>query len=148
MKQGSLNLIITFGAFITGYLIFEFTLPQFIKDGGPLVVVLVALSIMVVTYIVERLLSLKKADGHGPLPKYLKTLVINLNSNDISAAIAACILWVCCFAGFADDTASRRWRSLGLRVYFWSRQDRRGLPKKEGFTGQISNPATGTDSPT
>jgi biopolymer transport protein ExbB len=83
MKQGSLNLVILFGAFTLGYLIFEFTLPQFIKDGGPLVIALVSLSIMVLTYVVERLLSLKKAGGRGPLPKFLK-------SNDITAAIAAC----------------------------------------------------------
>ena len=90
MKQGSLNLVITFGAFILGYLIYEFMLPQFIKDGGYLVVALVALSIMVITYIFERLLSLKKAGGKGPLPKFLKTLVTNLNSNDIGAAVGAC----------------------------------------------------------
>lgn len=90
MKQGSLNLVILFGAFTLGYLIFEFTLPQFIKDGGPLVIALVSLSIMVLTYVVERLLSLKKAGGRGPLPKFLKTLVGNLNSNDIAAAIATC----------------------------------------------------------
>jgi len=90
MKQGSLNLVILFGAFTLGYLIFEFTLPQFIKDGGPLVIALVSLSIMVLTYVVERLLSLKKAGGRGPLPKFLKTLVTNLNSNDITAAIGAC----------------------------------------------------------
>lgn len=90
MKQGSLNFIILFGAFIIGYLIFEFMLPQFVKDGGPLVVALIALSIMVLTYVVERLLSLKKAAGRGPLPKFLKTLVTNLNSNDIPAAISTC----------------------------------------------------------
>jgi len=90
MKQGSLNLVITFGAFILGYLIYEFMLPQFIKDGGYLVAGLVALSIMVITYIFERLLSLKKAGGKGPLPKFLKTLVTNLNSNDIGAAVGAC----------------------------------------------------------
>ncbi len=90
MKQGSLNFVITFGAFVLGFLIYEFMLPQFIKDGGYLVAGLVALSIMVVTYIFERLLSLKKAGGKGPLPKFLKTLVANLNSNDIAAAIATC----------------------------------------------------------
>ncbi|MFZ4619768.1 MAG: MotA/TolQ/ExbB proton channel family protein [Bacteroidota bacterium] len=90
MKQGSLNFIILFGAFALGYTIFEFMLPQFIKDGGPLVVGLIALSIMVLTYVVERLLSLKKAAGRGPLPKFLKTLVTNLNSNDIPAAISTC----------------------------------------------------------
>lgn len=90
MKQGSLNMVIIFGAAVIGYLIYEFMLPQFIKDGGPLVAGLIALSIMVVTYVIERLLSLKKAGGRGPLPKFLKTLVTNLNSNDIPAAISAC----------------------------------------------------------
>jgi len=90
MKQGSLNLTIVLGAAVIGYLIYEFMLPQFVKDGGPLVAGLVALSIMVLTYIIERLLSLKKAGGRGPLPKFLKTLVSNVNSNDISAAISTC----------------------------------------------------------
>jgi len=90
MKAGSLNAIIIFGAIICGILIYEFMLPQFIKDGGYLVAGLVALSIMVVTYVIERLLSLKKAGGRGPLPKFLKTLVANVNSNDIAAAIATC----------------------------------------------------------
>ncbi|NUN70773.1 MAG: MotA/TolQ/ExbB proton channel family protein [Bacteroidetes bacterium] len=90
MKQGSLNFVIIFGAAVIGYLIYEFMLPQFVKDGGPLVAGLIAMSIMVLSYVVERLLSLKKAGGRGPLPKFLKTLVTNLNSNDIAAAIAAC----------------------------------------------------------
>lgn len=90
MKQGSLNLVIIGGAAIIGYSIYEFMLPQFIKEGGPLVAGLVALSIMVVTYVIERLLSLKKAGGRGPLPKFLKTLVSNVNSNDLSAAISTC----------------------------------------------------------
>jgi hypothetical protein len=70
MKQGSLNFIIIFGAAVIGYLIYEFMLPQFVKDGGPLVAGLIAMSIMVLSYVVERLLSLKKAGGRGPLPKY------------------------------------------------------------------------------
>lgn len=90
MKQGPLNLIIIIGAAVLGYLIYEFMLPKYIKEGGPLVAGLIALSIMVLTYTIERLLSLKKAGGKGPLPKFLKTLVQNLNSNDIPAAISAC----------------------------------------------------------
>ncbi|MBW7887512.1 MAG: MotA/TolQ/ExbB proton channel family protein [Bacteroidetes bacterium] len=90
MKQGSLNLIIIFGAAIIGYAIYEYMLPQFVKEGGPLVAGLVALSIMVLTYVIERLLSLKKAGGKSPLPKFLQALVKNLNENDITAAITAC----------------------------------------------------------
>ncbi|MDD8018633.1 MAG: hypothetical protein PHP42_09695, partial [Bacteroidota bacterium] len=90
MKQGSLNVIIIGGALVIGELIYQFMLPEFIQKGGFLVAGLAALSVMVVTYIIERLLSLKKAGGRGPLPKFLKTLVQNLNSNDIPAAISAC----------------------------------------------------------
>ncbi len=90
MKQGSLNVVVVIGSAIIGYLIYEFMLPDFIKEGGPLVAGLVALSIMVLTFVIERVLSLKKAGGRGPLPKFLKTLVSNVNSNDISAAISTC----------------------------------------------------------
>lgn len=90
MKQGSLNVIILVGAVIIAWAIFEYTFPQFVKDGGPLIIGLVAMSIMVVTYVIERQLSLKKAGGRGPLPKFLKSLVQNVNSNDIPAAIAVC----------------------------------------------------------
>ncbi|KAB2923494.1 MAG: MotA/TolQ/ExbB proton channel family protein [Bacteroidetes bacterium] len=90
MKQGSLNFIIIFGAAVIGWAIYEFMMPQFIKDGGQLVIGLIALSIMVLTYVIERNLSLKKAGGRGPMAKFLKNLVQNVNSNDIPAAIAAC----------------------------------------------------------
>jgi biopolymer transport protein ExbB len=90
MKQGSLNLIIVGGSAVLGWAIFEYMFPQFVKDGGPLIIGLVAMSIMVVTYIIERQLSLKKAGGRGPLPKFLKSLVQNVMSNDIPAAIAVC----------------------------------------------------------
>lgn len=90
MKQGSLNFIIIGGSTVIGWAIFEFMFPQFVKDGGPLIIGLVAMSIMVVTYIIERQLSLKKAGGRGPLPKFLKSLVQNVNSNDIPAAISVC----------------------------------------------------------
>ena len=90
MKQGSLNLIIVGGSAVIGWAIFEFMFPQFVKDGGPLIIGLVAMSIMVVTYIIERQLSLKKAGGRGPLPKFLKSLVQNVTSNDIPAAITVC----------------------------------------------------------
>lgn len=90
MKQGSLNFIIVGGAIVIGYLIYEYTFPQFVKDGGKLIIGLVAMSIMVLTYIIERQLSLKKAGGRGPLPKFLKSLVQNVVSNDIPAAVSVC----------------------------------------------------------
>ena len=38
-------------------------LPDYLKQGGYLVAVLIALSIMLVAFIIERLITLKKAKG-------------------------------------------------------------------------------------
>ena len=43
MKQGMFNTILIVSAFLIGFAIFEFLLPEFIQKGGPLVVALLAL---------------------------------------------------------------------------------------------------------
>ena len=90
MKQGMFNTILIVSAFVIGFLIFEFLLPEFIQKGGPLVVALLALSIMVVTYVFERLLSLRKAQGKASLEKFLAALIKHVSAGDIDAAISAC----------------------------------------------------------
>ena len=90
MKQGTFNTILIVLAFAIGFCIFEFLLPEFIQKGGPLVVALIALSIMVVTYIIERIFSLRKAQGKAALQKFLTTLVKHVSSGELDAAIAAC----------------------------------------------------------
>jgi len=54
------------------------------------VVALIALSIMVVTYVIERIFSLRKAQGKAALQKFLTTLVKHVSSGELDAAIAAC----------------------------------------------------------
>jgi len=90
MKQGTFNTILIALAFAVGFCIFEFLLPEFIQKGGPLVVALIALSIMVLTYVIERILSLRKAQGKASLQKFLTTLVKHVSSGELDAAIAAC----------------------------------------------------------
>ena len=90
MKQGMFNTILIVSAFVIGFLIFEFLLPEFIQKGGPLVVALLALSIMVVTYVFERLLSLRKAQGKASLEKFLAALIKHVSAGDLDAAISAC----------------------------------------------------------
>jgi biopolymer transport protein ExbB len=65
-------------------------LPKFIQDGGPLVILLVAIVIMLVAVIFERWMSLKKANGKGQLPKFLKNVQLAVNSGDIDGAISQC----------------------------------------------------------
>ena len=61
-----------------------------VYTGGPLVAILVSLTLMVVTFIIERLLSLSKAEGRGSLPKFLKKVHDHLVAGNIDAAIDEC----------------------------------------------------------
>ena len=90
MKQGLFAAILMIVAFAVSLYVYLNLLPDYITKGGPLVVVLLMLSIMVFTYIFERLFSLRKAQGKGALTKFLKDVEDNLNSGDVNSAIEAC----------------------------------------------------------
>lgn len=90
MKSSTFNAIVLVAAFVIGIVIYEFMLPQFIKDGGLLVIALIALVIMLVTYIFERIFMLRKAQGKGALTVFLKNVQQAVNGGDIDGAISAC----------------------------------------------------------
>lgn len=58
--------------------------------GGPIVIALMALSIMVITFTIERQLSLSKAKGRGPIEPFLKKVQSSLIDGNIDEAIAEC----------------------------------------------------------
>jgi biopolymer transport protein ExbB len=89
MRQGLFITILMVAAFIVAQVIFRF-LPDYIRQGGPLVAILVMLSIMLVTFIVERLLSLNKAKGKGSLVAFLKKVHEATKNEKIEDAIKAC----------------------------------------------------------
>ena len=65
-------------------------LPDYIKKGGPLVAILIFLLMMVLTFVLERTFSLRKAQGRGNLVNYLIEVRKKLSAGDIDGAIAAC----------------------------------------------------------
>ncbi len=89
MKQRVFTTLVLVAPFVAAYFIYE-SLPKFIRDGGPLVISLIALVIMVVTYIFERIFSLRKAQGRGSLPKFLNNVQKEINAGNISTAIDLC----------------------------------------------------------
>jgi biopolymer transport protein ExbB len=90
MKTSTFNAIVIVLAFVFGWVIFEYFLPGFLKEGGPLVIALIALIIMLIAVAVERLLTLKKANGKGTLAVFLKNVQQAVNAGDIDTALAAC----------------------------------------------------------
>jgi len=60
------------------------------KEGGPLVAALIMLIILQTAFIVERIWSLKKANGRGPMSTFLNDVRKRLHTGDVDGAIRAC----------------------------------------------------------
>jgi biopolymer transport protein ExbB len=65
-------------------------LPAYIRHGGLLVALLIFLAILLLTFVIERLFSLRKAQGRGSLVSFLIEVKRQLHAGNIDAAIAAC----------------------------------------------------------
>lgn len=72
-------------------------LPNFIgplgdqmRQAGPLVALLIMLIILEVAFILERMWSLRKAQGRGPLPNFLNEIRKRLHGGDVEGAIKLC----------------------------------------------------------
>ncbi|MDE2727661.1 MAG: MotA/TolQ/ExbB proton channel family protein [Gemmatimonadota bacterium] len=83
-------MIIIVLCFIVSWIIFEYFLPQFVKDGGPVVIGLMVLTMLDITFIIERSLTLKKARGKRPQVAFLKDAMGAIRNNDIKRAVNLC----------------------------------------------------------
>lgn len=113
MKQSAFIVTLTFVALISAYLIYELILgnPANFADfatkgtkhvplngnlmgmtytGGPLVSLLIALSIMVIAVTIERTLSLRKAAGKQAIPKFFKGVIDQIRNGNINEAVTLC----------------------------------------------------------
>jgi biopolymer transport protein ExbB len=97
-------------ALVVAYLIFEFVLGApgnfqggdptkhplpgnvlgIVYKGGYIVPILLGLLIMIITFSIERLLTLNKAKGVKSIESFVRTVRQRLSANDTSGAIAAC----------------------------------------------------------
>jgi len=65
-------------------------LPEYIRSGGPLVALLVMLSIMSVTLVFERLFTLARARGKEPIPTFMRNVRKKIDAMDIEGAADLC----------------------------------------------------------
>lgn len=90
MRPGAFIMIIIVLCFIVSWVIFEYFLPQFVKDGGPVVIGLMVLTMLDITFIIERSLTLKKARGKRSQVAFLKDAMGAIRNNDIARGINLC----------------------------------------------------------
>jgi biopolymer transport protein ExbB len=89
VRQGLFLGIVLVVALVIAYTIYNF-LPKYIKDGGPLVGLLITLSIMSVTLTFERLFTIKRARGKDPLPSFMRNVRKKIDALDIEGAAELC----------------------------------------------------------
>jgi biopolymer transport protein ExbB len=97
MKQGlftGLLIAVTYAVSLGFYVWMGTTPPESIFHavwkGGPVVSVLMALILMLIAYIVERIIALKKASGKGNIPEFVRSLKQDIDNGAIDQAIAKC----------------------------------------------------------
>lgn len=76
-------------AFVVGFIIWR-QLPEYLQKGGPLVAVLIALSVMTTSFVLERLITLRRARGKRSVQSFFKKVVDLMRSGDYDGAVAAC----------------------------------------------------------
>jgi biopolymer transport protein ExbB len=89
MKQSLFIVLVLVVAVIIGIFVW-YQLPVYLHEGGPLVALLIALSVMLVAFILERLFTLNKAKGKVSVQSFFKNVISMLQQNDLKGAVAAC----------------------------------------------------------
>ena len=89
MKQGLFMTIVSVVALGIAIVVYNF-LPEYIKKGGPLVALLIMLSIMSVTLTFERLFTLQRARGKQSLPVFMRGVRQKIDAMDIEGAAELC----------------------------------------------------------
>ena len=71
-------------------LIYSVFLPEHIKQGGPLVKLLIALSLLSLTFIIERYIALKKAEGRKNIHGFVKGFREDMEGGRVKEAVERC----------------------------------------------------------
>ncbi len=89
MRQGLFITIVSVVALGISIVIYMF-LPDYIRQGGPLVALLIMLSIMSVTLVFERLFTIARARGKDPIPTFMRNIRKKIDAMDIEGAAEMC----------------------------------------------------------
>src|SRR5262245_40298626 len=89
--RNQLWLWLVLGACIAiGLAIWRFMLPDFVREGGPLVGMLIASFLFLIVIVIERIVTLNSAKGTGSLAAFAKKVQLSIANNDLEGAIDMC----------------------------------------------------------
>jgi biopolymer transport protein ExbB len=88
--KGYIFIPILVGAVLIAIGIYQYMLPPFIKEGGYLVPLLIALSILLFTFIIERLITINRAQGRGDVGRFTRNLRKAVDAGELEGAIDVC----------------------------------------------------------
>jgi biopolymer transport protein ExbB len=88
--KGYIFIPILVGAVLIAIGIYQYMLPPFIKEGGYLVPLLIALSILLFTFIIERLITINRAQGRGDVGRFTRNLRKAVDAGELDSAIDVC----------------------------------------------------------
>ena len=89
MKQSVFVSLVLIVSLVVGVIIWR-QLPVYLQEGGPLVSVLIALTVMLLCFILERLFTLRKARGKASVQTFFKNVIQLVRDGNLTEAIAAC----------------------------------------------------------
>jgi biopolymer transport protein ExbB len=88
--KGYIFVPILVGSFLISMGIYTYMLPDFIKLGGYLVPFLITLSILLCTFIAERLFTMRRAQGRGDVGRFTRNLKKAIDAGELDEAIDVC----------------------------------------------------------
>lgn len=89
MKQSVFIVLVLIVSMAIGVFVW-YQLPPYLHEGGPLVSLLIALLVMCIAFIFERLFTLNKAKGKASVQSFFKNVISMLQQDDFDGALAAC----------------------------------------------------------
>ena len=75
---------------VIAYVVYSQFLPEHIRAGGPLVMGLILLLYLVFVFIVERFITLSRAQGRGDVGAFMRNLRNNVHNGDLKGAVEVC----------------------------------------------------------
>src|SRR5262245_33979197 len=75
---------------VVSWAIWQYLLPEYIRLGGPLIIGLMMMSMISITFILERTFTLRRAQGSGDVAVFARNLRVALEEGNITEAVEVC----------------------------------------------------------